>query len=123
MSIRKNNYLAIILPRIQGPILIYYYIENFHQNHRGYEDDRLVLSQTFFVVEQFCQFLKIGNFISLHSETTSNLLVKPSKAPTVLTILEMFNRVGLPPTPCSLTRSLLSEMNLKIIKSQEGRER
>merc|ERR1712223_2047015 len=25
---------------IQGPILIYYYIENFHQNHRGYEDDR-----------------------------------------------------------------------------------
>merc|ERR1712180_254727 len=24
---------------IQGPILIYYYIENFHQNHRGYEDD------------------------------------------------------------------------------------
>merc|ERR1711962_809718 len=25
---------------IPGPILIYYYIENFHQNHRGYEDDR-----------------------------------------------------------------------------------
>merc|ERR1711934_723771 len=25
---------------IEGPILIYYYIENFHQNHRGYEDDR-----------------------------------------------------------------------------------
>jgi len=25
---------------MQGPILIYYYIENFHQNHRGYEDDR-----------------------------------------------------------------------------------
>merc|ERR1712126_363541 len=25
---------------IQGPILIYYFIENFHQNHRGYEDDR-----------------------------------------------------------------------------------
>merc|ERR1711962_1182240 len=25
---------------IQAPILIYYYIENFHQNHRGYEDDR-----------------------------------------------------------------------------------
>ena len=28
------------LVRIEGPILIYYYIENFHQNHRGYEDDR-----------------------------------------------------------------------------------
>ena len=25
---------------IKGPILIYYYIEDFHQNHRGYEDDR-----------------------------------------------------------------------------------
>jgi len=25
---------------IEGPILIYYYIDNFHQNHRGYEDDR-----------------------------------------------------------------------------------
>ena len=61
--------------------------------------------------------------ISPQSGTTSNLLAKLSKAPTVLTTLEMFNRVGLPPTLCSLTRSFVSKMRLEILKSEGGGQR